>query len=147
MESMEMAPRAIARPGRVPEQRLLSPIIGLQWWRRCKTFRGLIPILLGFSCRRHYIGGRAMSEGTQGPHTTRWRDQGVTRATTWCGCLLAPLYLPFGLHVRDSKIGTLGFVSSNSENISCKTFLKYKNSRKQELTLWHLVNRLVPENA
>jgi hypothetical protein len=45
------------------------------------------------------------------------------------------------------KIGTLGFVSSNSENISCVTFLKHKNSRKQELALWHLVNRLVPKNA
>ena len=39
------------------------------------------------------------------------------------------------------------FVSSNSENISRTTFLKYKNSRKQELVLLHLVNRLVPENA
>jgi hypothetical protein len=45
------------------------------------------------------------------------------------------------------KIGTSGFVSSNSENISCVTFLKHKNSRKQELALWHFVNRLVPENA
>ena len=27
MESMEMAPGAIPRPGRVPEQRLLSPLI------------------------------------------------------------------------------------------------------------------------
>ena len=35
----------------------------------------------------------------------------------------------------------------NSENISRTTFLKYKNNRKQELTPWHLVNRLVPENA
>jgi hypothetical protein len=43
--------------------------------------------------------------------------------------------------------GRLAFVSSNSENISCVTFLKHKNSRKQELALWHLVNRLVPENA
>jgi hypothetical protein len=45
------------------------------------------------------------------------------------------------------KIGGLAFVSSNFENISCVTFLKYKNSRKQELALWHLVNRLVPKNA
>jgi hypothetical protein len=29
MESMEMAPGALRRPGRVPEQRLLSPKIGL----------------------------------------------------------------------------------------------------------------------
>jgi hypothetical protein len=29
------------------------------------------------------------------------------------------------------KIGTLGFVSSDSKNISCVTFQKHKNSRKQ----------------
>jgi hypothetical protein len=45
------------------------------------------------------------------------------------------------------KIGGLAFISSNSENISNITFLKYKNSRKLELALWHLVNRLVLENA
>jgi hypothetical protein len=32
---------------------------------------------------------------------------------------------------RVEKIGTLGFVSSNSENIFCVTFLKHKNNRKQ----------------
>jgi hypothetical protein len=52
-----------------------------------------------------------------GPHHTVARPGG-TRATTWCGCLLAPLRPPFGLCVRDRKIGTSGFVSSNSENIS-----------------------------
>jgi hypothetical protein len=30
MESMEMAPGALPHPGRVPEQRLLSPEIGLR---------------------------------------------------------------------------------------------------------------------
>jgi hypothetical protein len=45
------------------------------------------------------------------------------------------------------KIGGLTFVSSNFENISCVTFLKYKNSRKEELAWWHLVSRLVLENA
>jgi hypothetical protein len=45
------------------------------------------------------------------------------------------------------KIGSLAFVSSNSENISCVTFLKYKNNRKHKLALWHLVNRLVPETS
>jgi hypothetical protein len=57
MESMEMAPEAIPRPGRVPEQRLLSLEIGLQWRRRCGTFHGWMPISLGFSRRRLYIGG------------------------------------------------------------------------------------------
>src|SRR4051795_4844996 len=49
--------------------------------------------------------------------------------------------------LRDRIIRCWVFVPCNSENISCRTFLKYKNSRKQELTLWHLVNRLVPVNA
>jgi hypothetical protein len=69
-----------------------------------------------------------------GPHhRVAW--PGSTRATTWCGCLLALLHLPFGLHVPDRKIGTSGFISSNSKNISCITFLKYKNSKKKELAL------------
>ena len=38
-------------------------------------------------------------------------------------------------------------LASDSENISRIDFLKQKDSRKQELALWHLVNRLVPENA
>jgi hypothetical protein len=71
-----------------------------------------------------------MSEGSQGPHTIGWRALGVTRATRWCGGPLAPLQLSFGLHLVSEKIGGSGFVSSNSENISCVTFLKHKNSRK-----------------
>jgi hypothetical protein len=38
-------------------------------------------------------------------------------------------------------------VSSNSENISCVSLLKYKNNRKQETGTVALVNRLVPKNA
>jgi hypothetical protein len=147
VESMEMAPGAIPHPGRVPEYRLMSLEIGLWWWRRCGTFRGWRLDYLGFSPQREYIGRRAMSEGGPRAHTTWWRDEGVTRATTWCGYLLSLLRLCFGLHLHDSKIGTLGFISSNSKNISCVTFLKHKNNRKHELALWHLVNRLVPENA
>ena len=60
---------------------------------------------------------------------------------------MARLRLSFGLRLRDVKIETSAFVSSRSENISCTTFLEYKNSRKQELALRHLVNRLVPENV
>jgi hypothetical protein len=37
--------------------------------------------------------------------------------------------------------------SSNSENISCVSLLKHKNSRKQGTGTVALVNRLVPENA
>jgi hypothetical protein len=48
MESMEMTPRALPRPGRVPEQRVLSPKIGLRWRRHCGTLLGKTPIDLGF---------------------------------------------------------------------------------------------------
>jgi hypothetical protein len=48
MESMEMAPGARPHPGRVPEQRLLSPKIGLRWRWRCGTFLGKTLIDLGF---------------------------------------------------------------------------------------------------
>jgi hypothetical protein len=143
-----MSPGAIPRPSRVPKQRLLSPKICLRWRRGCGNFHGWMPIDLGFSRQRHFIGGRAMSEGTRGAHTTRWRAQrGRVRATLWWGCLAALLHLYFGLRLCVGKIGGLAFVSSDSENISCANFLKYKNSRKHELALWHLVNRLVPENA
>jgi hypothetical protein len=81
----------------------------------------------------------------RGPHHVVVRPGG-TRATRWCGHLGALLRLCFGLRLMSGKIGGLAFVSSNSENISYVTFPKHKNSRKQELELWHLVNRLVPEN-
>jgi hypothetical protein len=133
VESMEMAPGAIPRPGRVPEQRLLSPESHLRRRRRCGNFSGKTSILLGFSRWRLFIGGGAMSEGTQGPHTTGWRGQGHPRHP-WCGCLLAPLRLCFGLRLLSGKIGTSGFVSSNSEYISYVTFLKHKVAENKN---WH----------
>jgi hypothetical protein len=70
-----MSPGAIPRPSRVPKQRLLSPKICLRWRRGCGNFHGWMPIDLGFSRQRHFIGGRAMLEGTRGAHTTRWHGQ------------------------------------------------------------------------
>ena len=67
-------------------------------------------------------------------------------AALWCGQPMGPLLVSFGLRDLPGKIGTSGFGASNSENISNK-FSETKNSRKQELALWHLVNMLVPENA
>jgi hypothetical protein len=76
MESMEMAMGALPRPDKVPEQRLLSPKIGLRWWRCYGTLSGKTPTDLGFSHRRLLIGGGAMSEVDQGPHTIWWRAPG-----------------------------------------------------------------------
>ena len=40
VESMEMALRVNSRPGRVPEQDLLTPETWFRWWRRDETFHG-----------------------------------------------------------------------------------------------------------
>jgi hypothetical protein len=131
VESMEMAPGAIPRPGRVPEQRLISPKIGLQRRWHCDTFLGETLIHLGFSHQRLNIGGGAMLKGTRGSHTIGWRAQGAPTppggvATSW-----PPSDSSLDSVSCRGEIGTSGFVSSNSENISCVTFLKHKNSRKQ----------------
>jgi hypothetical protein len=61
--AMEMAPGALSCPGRVPEQRILSPKIRRQRRRSCGTLSGILPTVLGFSVGRLFIGGEAASEG------------------------------------------------------------------------------------
>jgi hypothetical protein len=61
-----MAPGALPHPGRVPEQRLLSPKICLRRRRRCRTVLGKTPIDLGFSVGRLLIGEGVSSEVDQG---------------------------------------------------------------------------------
>jgi hypothetical protein len=63
-------------------------------------FHGKVFSPLGFFQRSEYIGGREMSGGGPGAHTTWWHGQGVARATLWCGCLLAPLCISSGLRLR-----------------------------------------------
>jgi hypothetical protein len=71
-----MAPGALPRPGREPEQRLLSPEIHRRRWRSCGTLSGKLPILLGFSVLGLYIGEGASSGGCQGALTMGGRGQG-----------------------------------------------------------------------
>ena len=75
-----------------------------------------------------------MSAETRGSLPIRWRGQGPTLTEVWGGRLGAPLRLSFGLRERVRKIGTLAFVSSNSENISRTTFLKSKTAENRN---WH----------
>jgi hypothetical protein len=78
-----MAPGALPHPGRVSEQRLLSPEIH-QWRRRsCETVLGKTPIDLGFFVLKLFIGERASSEVDQGGLTTRGRGQEGGGATLW----------------------------------------------------------------
>jgi hypothetical protein len=80
VDSMEMAPGAIPHPGRVLEQRFLSPETCLRWRRRYRTFRGWRLHDLGFSHLGQYIGRRARSVDAQGGHTMARHGQGA-RAT------------------------------------------------------------------
>jgi hypothetical protein len=71
-----------------------------------------------------------MSEGGQGPHTTPRRDQGGAPPPGVVGPW-PPFGSPLDFVSHPGKIGGSGFVSSNSDNISCVNFLKHKNSGKQ----------------
>jgi hypothetical protein len=120
-----MAPGALPRPGRVPEQRLLFSEICLRRRRRCGTVLGKTPIVLGFSIPRLLIGEGASSGVDQGvsplggvpPHgeAALWPPSGSLSV--------------FVLHL--GKIGVSVFSLSNSENIFYVAFLKHKNSIKQ----------------
>jgi hypothetical protein len=70
METDGEGSRALPHPGRVPEQRLLSPEICHRRRRSCGTLSRNLPIVLGFSVGRLFIGGEAASEGHHGGLTT-----------------------------------------------------------------------------
>jgi hypothetical protein len=98
------------------------------------TFLGWSLGPLGFSWRCEFIGRGARSVDARGAHTMGRRDQGVGRATTRCGRLVARFCLSFGLRLRVSKIGTSAFVLSNFENIS---LVKIWNRKTAENRNWH----------
>jgi hypothetical protein len=78
-----------------------------------------------------FIGKGAMSEEEPGTLTRGPRGQGPGHTTPACGALVAPSYSPSDLLKLPGKIRLQELVSSNSENISCVSLLKHKNSRKQ----------------
>jgi hypothetical protein len=130
VESIKMAPGAIPRPGRVPEQRLLSPEIGLRRRRRCRTLYEKTPIDLGFSRRRDYIGGRAMLGGGPGGHTTWWRGQrggGAPYGVPICWPPPSPLWTP--CRVRKNRNFMLCFVQFR-EYFVCN----FSETQKQQKT-------------
>jgi hypothetical protein len=100
-------------------------------WRLAVCFLENGSGLRVFSSRRIYRRKGNVRRWTRGPHHAPARPRGGPHHGG-CGRPLAPLRLCFGLRLVSGKIGTLTFVLSNSENIYCVTFLKHKNSRKQE---------------
>ena len=78
----------------------------------------------------------------QGP-----RGQHLGRAALACRRLVAPLRFLFGLLEASCKNRTLGVDFVQFREYFLTRISETKNSRKQQLALRHLVNRLVPENA
>jgi hypothetical protein len=91
---------------------------GLQYvlWKRD-------PSLRFFPSRRNYRRKGSIRGWAIWPHHGVARPPVVSLAP-------GPFRLIFGLREASVKIGGSAFVLSNSENISCVTFLKYKNSKK-----------------
>jgi hypothetical protein len=86
---------------------------------------------LSFSRRGVFIGEGAASEVDQDGLTHRGAGQGLAappygETSLWLGSVSSSVFWKLRL-----ISGCLAFVSSNSENIFCVTFLKHKNSRKQ----------------
>ena len=94
-----------------------------------------------------YIGERAASEGRRGADTIGGRGPGPGRATLSSGAHRAPLWRLSGVLDASGQNRNLGVDFVQFREYFVTRISETKNSRKQELALRHLVNRLVPENA
>jgi hypothetical protein len=94
-----------------------------------------LPIPLGFSVPRLYIGEGASSGGCQGTLTMGGRGQGLGRAPLLCGWPLAPLRLSFGLRYSSGENKTSGtcFVQFR-EYFLCSFF---ETQKQQKTGNWH----------
>jgi hypothetical protein len=130
-----MAPGALPHPGRVPEQRLLSPEIHRLQRRSYGTILGKLPTPLGFSVPRLLIGEGASSGGSQGILTPGWRGQGLGHASLVCGALVAPLRLLFGSLEASGQNKTSGtcFIQFR-EYFLCITS---ETQKQQNIGNWH----------
>ena len=86
-------------------------------------------------------------EGPQGHHTLGRRGQGLGRAGLWSGGPVPPLWSFPGVLDASGENRNLGVDFVRFREYFVTRISETKNSRKQELALRHLVNRLVPENA
>jgi hypothetical protein len=71
-------------PAGFREELLDPPDLGTTTVAACSMFCGKVFVSLGFFHQREFIGGRAMSGGGPGVHTTWWRGQRVAHVTLWC---------------------------------------------------------------
>ena len=97
--------------------------------------------------RGEYIGEGWAPGASQGHHTLPGRGPTLGRALLGCGPLGAPLQVISGLRKLPDLLYSEEKISPDFDNIFRVGFLKPKIVENMDLALWHLVNRLVPENA
>jgi hypothetical protein len=88
--------------------------------------------VLRFYASGVFIGEGASSEVEPGSLMRGPCGQGPGRATPACGALVAPSDTSLDVWKLLGEITLQDLVLSNSENISCVSLLKHKNSKKQE---------------
>jgi hypothetical protein len=104
MESMEMAPGALPSPGRVLEQRLLSPKTHRWWQQNCGTLSRKTLIDLGSRLRRVLNRRRGGVRGRPGAPHHPWCGQGgACHPLVWWVPDPPPLRLSFGLRLASEK--------------------------------------------
>ena len=95
--SMEMAPGALPRPGKVPKQRLLSPELGFLVAVELRSFSGEIDdCFVSFMSGAIYSPKGVARRCTRRRHHT-WGRLRPNRAQVWCGGCGPPPNLSFWL--------------------------------------------------
>ena len=110
------------------------------------TFHGFSVFVLGFLRREVLIGEGWAPGASQGHHTLPGRGPTLGRALLGCGALGAHPQVLSGLRKLPDLLFTEEKIFPDFDDIFRVGFLKPKTARNTELTLWHLVNRLVPKN-
>ena len=143
--SMEMASGGTSPSRRRARTEILSPETCSRWRRLWNFSRIVASIFRVFATERLYRRKGSLG-GVLGDTHHRGRPP-LGRAAMWGGAPLAPLWSLFGALEPSVKYKIVGFCFVQfREYFLCK-ISETKNSRKQELVLRYLVNRLVPENA
>jgi hypothetical protein len=116
--------------------------------RRITVYSRKVIGSLGFSRRGVFMGEGAASEVDLVGLTIGGRGPALGRAPWSCGPPVAPLRLFFGCLEAPVNFWTFGFCFVQfREYFMCNFSETQKQQKNRELALWHLVNRLVLENA
>ena len=139
VESMAMAPGALPRPGRVPEQRLLSPKTCFRLAAELRDFSWTeADIPVSFRSEATYRRRDDARGRTGWPHTGQARPS-LARAWAMCGPLQALQQLPFCLPESSGILEFSMIFPEFLEHFHFWTFSAMHRHNKQKLALWHLL--------